>query len=252
MPRDQVAAGCVENCQRSSQDTADSEPLAIRTERGGHDRSTDASVLCQRSHFPRGRVQAEDGKPTATRTVTDDGQRQTIGRQSQAIASADGFRFDGCDHLAAGGVAPPNLVVDDDQPVAVAREDQTANGSIGGIDPRRLLARGGFKYANLAPFGQSSQPSVGRQGADLSAGTAGKVAAACFIFVLRIQVPTPHLAVLIQRHQLTICGESAADDGDAVSRENRGAAFQQMLVVVPLKATQVFLCPPRLWFSAGR
>ena len=94
---------------------------------------------------------------------------------------------------------------------------------------------------NLVPFGQRGQPSVGRQDADLSAGAAGQVAAARFIFVLRIQVPAPHLAVLIQRHQLTIRGESTVDDGDTVPRENRGAVFQQVLVVVPLKAAQIGL-----------
>ena len=92
---------------------------------------------------------------------------------------------------------------------------------------------------NLVAFGQRGQPSVGRQDPDLSAGAAGQVAAARFIFVLRAQVPTPHLAVLVQRHQLTIRGECTADDGDIVPRENRGAVFQQMLVVVPLKAAQV-------------
>ena len=78
---------------------------------------------------------------------------------------------------------------------------------------------------NLVAFGQRGQPSVGRQDADLSAGAAGQVAAARFVFGLRTQVPTPHLAVLIQRHQLTIRGESTADDGDTVPRENRGACF---------------------------
>ena len=66
---------------------------------------------------------------------------------------------------------------------------------------------------NLVPFGQRGQPAVGRQDADLSAGAAGQVAAARFVFVLRIQVPAPHLAVLIERHQLAVRGESTADDG---------------------------------------
>ena len=35
---------------------------------------------------------------------------------------------------------------------------------------------------NLVPFGQRGQPSVGRQDADLSAGAAGQVAAARFVF----------------------------------------------------------------------
>ena len=98
------------------------------------------------------------------------------------------------------------------------------------------MARGGVKYANLIPFGQRRQPAVGRQDADLSAGPAGQVAAARFIFVLRTQVPAPHLAILIERHQRAFRGESRVDDGLAVPRENRGASFQQVLVVVPLEA----------------
>ena len=58
------------------------------------------------------------GNQLADVTVADDGQRQTIGRQSETFDAVE-FLIDGCDHLAARGVAPPNLVVDDDQPVAV-------------------------------------------------------------------------------------------------------------------------------------
>ena len=113
--------------------------------------------------------------------------------------------------------------------------------SIGGIDLERLVARGGVKDVNLVPFGQRGQPAVGRQDADLGAGAAGQVAAARFVFGLRTQVPAPQLAVLIQRHQLAIRGESTVDDGDTVPRENRGALFQQVLVIVPLEAAQIGL-----------
>ena len=54
--------------------------------------------------------------------------------------------------------------------------------------------------------------------------------------MLRIEVPAPHLAVLIEGHQRAFRGESRVDDGLAVPRENRGAVFQQVLVVVPLEA----------------
>ena len=51
----------------------------------------------------------------------------------------------------------------------------------------------------------------------------------------------PQLAVLIKRDQLTIRGEGTGDHGDAVPRENRGVVIQQVLVVVPLEATQIGL-----------
>ena len=110
---------------------------------------------------------------------------------------------------------------------------------MGGIDLERLFARGGVKEVNLVPFGQRGQPSLERQNANLSAWAARQVAAGRLIFGLRTQVPTPHLAVLIQRHQLTLGGEGAAGGRDIVPRENRGAAFQQVLVVRPLKAAQI-------------
>ena len=50
--------------------------------------------------------------------VADDGQRQTIGGQGETFGAVE-FLVDGCDHLAACGAQPPDLVVDDDQPVAV-------------------------------------------------------------------------------------------------------------------------------------
>ena len=101
---DQAACGCVENDQRSGQTRADSDPLAIRTQRGGTRRSTEINVLCQRSHCLRGRVQAEDRKLAADGTVADDGQRQTIGRQGETASTPIEFLIDGCDHLAAAAL----------------------------------------------------------------------------------------------------------------------------------------------------
>ena len=103
---------------------ADSDPLAIRTERGRIHRAIETSILGQRSHFLRSFVQAEDRELSGKGAVADDGQRQTIGRQSQTMCRvathvAAEFLIDGCDHLAAHGAQPPNLVVDDDQPGAV-------------------------------------------------------------------------------------------------------------------------------------
>ena len=55
--------------------------------------------------------------------------------------------------------------------------------------------------------------------------------------MLRIHVPTPYLAVLIQCHELTIRRDGTVADSNIVPRENRGAVIEQMLVIVPLKAT---------------
>ena len=112
---------------------------------------------------------------------------------------------------------------------------------VGRIDRELLMARGGVKDANLVPFGQRRQPAVGRQDADLSAGPAGQVAAARFIFVLRTEVPAPHLAVLIQRHQRAFRGESRVDDGRRRAPRKPRRSFQQVLVVVPLEAAQIGL-----------
>ena len=100
-------------------------------------------------------------------------------------------------------------------------ECQRSAESIGNVS----LPVDGVKYVNLVAFGQRGQPSVGRQDADLGAGAAGQVAAARFILVLRIQVPAPQLAVLIQRHQLTIRGESTGDDRAASCPEKTVALF---------------------------
>ncbi len=54
--------------------------------------------------------------------------------------------------------------------------------------------------------------------------------------MLRTQVPAPHLAILIQRHQRAFGGESRVDEGLAVARENHGASSQQVLVVIPFEA----------------
>src|SRR5262245_54644968 len=113
-----------------------------------------------------------------------------------------------------------------------------AGAILGGIDRILFFAREGIEYTNLLPLGQRSQLAVRRQDAELSAGPAGQVSAVRLVFVLRSQVPTPQLALLIQRHQSTIRGKSAVVEGDCVPRENRGAAGQQVLVIVPLKATQ--------------
>ncbi len=244
--RDQAACGCVENVQISLHDMADSEPLAIRTQRRPNQRAIETSIPGQRSHLLRSFIQAEDREFCVMEAVADDRQRQTIGRQSQtasgaAMRLAAEFPIDGCDHLALHGAQPPNLVVDDDQPGAVRGEDETAERIIGGVNLASLIARGGVKYAHLAGFSQRGQPSVGRQDAELSAGAAGQVPAARLNFDLRAQLPTPHLAVLIQRHELIIQGENTADDGDLMSRENRGTVIRKMLVVVPLKAAQVGL-----------
>src|SRR5262249_20140914 len=100
----------------------------------------------------------------------------------------------------------------------------------------------GVNYHNPIAFGQRGQPAIGRQDANLSTGATVQVAASRGIFVLRAQVPPPELPVLIQRYQLTVRGKSAVGDRDTVPREYRGAAFQQVLVVVPLEAAQVGLC----------
>ena len=82
-----------------------------------------ASILCQWSHCPRGRVQAEDRKLIASRyrgrRPPASAHRQT--KPSQCFTPVE-FLIEGGNHLAAGGVTPPNLVVDDDQPVARPRE----------------------------------------------------------------------------------------------------------------------------------
>ena len=83
MLRDRAAGGCVENVQRSGQPMADSDPLAIRTQCGPSHRAIQTSIPGQRSHFLRSFVQAEDRELSVTDAVADDGQRQTIGRQSQ-------------------------------------------------------------------------------------------------------------------------------------------------------------------------
>ena len=59
MLRDRLACGCVENAQRSGQRKADSDPLAIRTQRGPSHRAIVTSILGQRSHFLRRFVQAD-------------------------------------------------------------------------------------------------------------------------------------------------------------------------------------------------
>ena len=51
-------------------------------------------------------------------TVAPDGQRETIRRQGETFDAVE-FLVKRCDHLAACGAQPPDLVVDDDQPVAV-------------------------------------------------------------------------------------------------------------------------------------
>ena len=94
---------------------------------------------------------------------------------------------------------------------------------VGGIDLKRLFARGRVKYVKLVPFGQRDQPSVGRQDADLSAGATGQDSAVCFILGLGTQVPPFHLALHIQRRQLTIRRKRAGGDGGRVPRKYRGA-----------------------------
>ena len=208
-----ATCGRVVNDQHSGQLPADSNPFAIRAHCGGTQRSTQTNVLSQRSHFLCGCVQAEDGNQLAEIAVADHGQRQSIGRQGETFDSIE-FLIDGGDQLAVHGVPPPNLVIDDDQPIAVPCEYQTSIWNIGGIDLERFFARGCVKSMNLVRCGQRDQSAVGGQGADLGVGAAGKVAAMRFVFVLRLQVPATHLAVLIQRHQLTIRVEGTARDRD--------------------------------------
>ena len=63
---------------------------------------------------------AEASRPLSmgAETLAGDGQRQAIGRQGQAVHSVELLR-ERADHLAVGGVAPANLVIDDDQVAAV-------------------------------------------------------------------------------------------------------------------------------------
>ena len=61
----------------------------------------------------------EDRKPHAEDIVCDNGERQTIGRESKTFGAWE-FLICECDRLPACGAQPPNLVVDDDQSVADA------------------------------------------------------------------------------------------------------------------------------------
>ncbi len=95
---------------------ADSDPPAIRSQRGAAQRFiADANAPRQGSYGLRGRVEAKDGSQIADATVAPDGQRQTIGRQGETFDAVE-LLVKRCDHLAARGAQPPDLVVDDDQP----------------------------------------------------------------------------------------------------------------------------------------
>ena len=123
MLRERAACGCVINDKRSRKLRADGDPPAFGRKCGRIERSAGTKVLCQRSHCLCGRIAAEDRNKLPHGTVADDGQRHTIARQSHVIHVVE-FMSDGCDHLAARGAQPSYLVVDDDQSVAVPREDR--------------------------------------------------------------------------------------------------------------------------------
>ncbi|HVC96646.1 MAG TPA: hypothetical protein VND64_23370, partial [Pirellulales bacterium] len=82
---DRAACGYVTNVDPAGEEVPQRDPLAIRTQRAGLQRSSaQTNILGQRGHFLRGRIQVEAGKQEAAQTMADDGQRQTIGGQSQA------------------------------------------------------------------------------------------------------------------------------------------------------------------------
>ena len=60
------------------------------------------------------------------------------------------------------------------------------------------------KTRTLFPSANAASRPLGDKMRICAAGPPGQVAAAGFIFVLRIRGPTPQLTVLIQRHQWTI------------------------------------------------
>ena len=165
-------------------------------------------VLRQRSHFLRGRIEAE-GRNQMHRSCR--GRRRPASdhrRTRRDSAARSNFRS--TDAITSPLTALNHRILSSTMTnLSPSREKiEAAVRSIGGIDLERLFARGGVKDVNLVPFGQRGQPAVGRQDAELSAGAAGQVAAARFIFVLRVQVPAPQLAFLIQGHQLAFRGES--------------------------------------------
>ena len=86
---DRAACGCVENEQRSGQLRADSDPLAIRTQRGGTRAfHRDRSPLPAESLSSRSRPGGRSKTSWPCLTMADDGQRQTIGRQSRDLPQA--------------------------------------------------------------------------------------------------------------------------------------------------------------------
>src|ERR1700679_3577613 len=133
MLRERAARGRVIKDNRSRKLRADGDAPAFGRERGGTLRSACTEVLCQRSHSLCGRIEAEDRNKLPHGTVADDGQRQTIVRQSHVRHVVE-FVIDGCDHLAARSPQPSYLVVDDDQSVTLPREDYMAETSVDRIE----------------------------------------------------------------------------------------------------------------------
>src|ERR1700677_4518366 len=95
-----------------------------------------------------------------------DGQRETTRRQGETLDAVE-ILVIRCDQLATAGAQPANHVVDNDERVAVSREDETTAFTVGKrrVDRILLEARGSVIYAKLLKtIHERCQPPVRRQG----------------------------------------------------------------------------------------
>jgi hypothetical protein len=133
--------------------------------------------------------------------MTDDGKRRAVGGQGQRAVGIE-LLIERRNFLARRRVAPANSVVEDDQPTAVSRENQARRSDIGANRLPLLGSGGTINDVDRVACDQCDQASVRRERADKRAGTVGQGATAGRILLVRIQVKTPHLAVVVEREEL--------------------------------------------------